>query len=128
MSKIIYKQLSYKVVGCAFKVHRALGAGLVESAYEKAICEELKRISLPFERQKAYKVHYDGKVIGRFITDIVVDNTIILELKSVAKIIPFHEAQLLNYLKLSHLPVGYLFNFNAVRLAWHRFANTKGSP
>ncbi|MBN1409860.1 MAG: GxxExxY protein [Spirochaetales bacterium] len=124
MSKIVYKELSYKVVGCAFKVHRQLGAGLVESAYEEAMCEELKRVSLPFERQKVYTVFYDRKAIGGFIADLVVDNTVILELKSVARIIPIYEAQLLNYLKISRLPVGYLFNFNGVRLDWKRFANT----
>ncbi|MBN1412426.1 MAG: GxxExxY protein [Spirochaetales bacterium] len=60
------------------------------------------------------------------VADLVVENTIILELKAVTQLIPVHEAQLLNYLKLSHLPVGYLFNFNGIRLEWKRFANTLG--
>ncbi|MBN1294539.1 MAG: GxxExxY protein [Candidatus Latescibacteria bacterium] len=123
---MVYHELSNKVLKCAFTVHRGLGSGLLESAYEEAVCVELTRAGLRFERQKVYPLFYKSQPIGGYIADLVVENTVILELKAVANIIPIHEAQLLNYLKLSRLPVGYLFNFNGIRLEWRRFANTRG--
>jgi GxxExxY protein len=128
MSKLVYHELSYKVLGCAFSIHRALGPGLPESAYEEAMCVELLAARLHFSRQLVYPLCHKGRPIGGFIADLVVENTIILELKAVSQLAPFHEAQLLTYLKLSKLPVGYLVNFNALRLVWKRFANTKGCP
>jgi GxxExxY protein len=126
MSGLIYHALSDKVLKAAFNVHHALGSGLLESAYEEAFCVELQDAGLRFERQKVYALMHKGTDIGGYIADLVVENTIILELKAVAQLIPIHEAQLLNYLKLSRLPVGYLFNFNSLRLEWKRFVNTKG--
>ncbi|MBN1411520.1 MAG: GxxExxY protein [Spirochaetales bacterium] len=121
---MIYQELSNKVLKCAFTVHHGLGAGLLESVYEGGMCIELGEAGLHFEQQKVYPVSYKGKPVGRYIADLVVENTIILELKAVPRICPVHEAQLLNYLKLSGLPVGYLFNFNNICLERRRFVNT----
>jgi GxxExxY protein len=126
MSGLVHHELSYKVLGIAFRVHRALGSGLLVSAYEEAYCVELQDAGLRYERQKVYPLMHKGRDIGGYIADLVVENTIILELKAVAQVIAVHEAQLLNYLKLSRLPVGYLFNFNSLRLDWKRFVNTRG--
>jgi GxxExxY protein len=123
---LIHHALSYKVLGFAFSVHRSLGVGLYEAAYEDAFCLEMKRAGVKFERQKVFTLCHKGETLCGFIADIVVENTIVLELKAVAKLAPFHEAQLLNYLRVSRLPVGYLMNFNALRLDWKRFANTQG--
>ena len=107
----------------AFAVHNDLGPGLLESAYEGAFCIDLTLAGIPFERQKVYPLYYKGRHIGSYIADLVIDNKIIVELKSVSKLTPVMDAQLINYLKLSTLKVGYLMNFNSVRLEWKRFVN-----
>jgi GxxExxY protein len=95
------------------EVHRALGPGLLESAYEEYLCHELHLRGLAFQRQVGLPVPYKGlKLHCGYKLDVVVDNTVILELKCVEKILPIHEAQLLTYLKLSGKHVGLLINFN----------------
>jgi GxxExxY protein len=126
MAEFIQKDLSYKVLGMAFSVHNILGPGLLESAYEGAFCVELKQAGIPFSRQEIYPLYYKGELVGGYIADLVVDNTIILELKSVKALNKVMEAQLINYLKLSRLPVGYLINFNSTSLEWKRFVNKGG--
>ena len=128
MSKLIHFELSHKVLGIAFKVHNLIGCGLHESAYEEAFCIELASTGIPYERQRVFPLHYSGQYIGTYIADIVVDNTIILELKSVRELNPVMFAQIINYLKLSKLPVGYLINFHNTRVEWKRFVNTRSSP
>jgi GxxExxY protein len=123
MSNLIHAAISNKVLGAAFTVHAALGAGLLESAYEGALVVELSHLCIHFERQKVFPLEYRGEYIGAYIADIVVENTIIVELKSVTRLNEVMEAQLINYLKLSHLPVGYLFNFYNTSLTWRRFVN-----
>ncbi len=105
--------ISHKVVGAAIEVHRHLGPGLLESAYEECLCHELKLRGLSFERQKELAVCYKGSHLDcGYRLDIVVEGVVILELKSVKKFEPIHEAQLLTYLKLSKLKLGLLLNFN----------------
>ena len=125
MAEFIQKQLSYKILGMAFSVHNILGPGLLESAYEGAFCIELAKANIPFSRQHVYPLHYKGQLVGGYIADLVVNNCIILELKSVQQLNKVMEAQLINYLKLSKLPVGYLINFNSTRLEWKRFVNKR---
>jgi GxxExxY protein len=125
MSQLIYQELSYTVLQSGFSVHNILGPGLLESAYEGAFCVELFKAGILFDRQKVYPLYYKGEYIGAYIADLVVDNKIIVELKSVSQLTSVMEAQLLNYLKLSKLQVGYLMNFNAERLDWKRFVNQK---
>jgi len=126
MAELIQKELSYKILGMAFSVHNILGPGLLESAYEGAFCVELKQAGIPFSRQKIYPLYYKGELVGGYIADLVVDNSFILELKSVNALTKVMEAQLINYLKLSKLPVGYLINFNSTSLEWKRFVNKGG--
>jgi GxxExxY protein len=125
MEQLLHKDLSDKMLGMAFSVHDILGPGLLESAYEGAYCVELARAGLPVERQRVYPLHYKGELVGAYIADIVVADTIILELKSVAALNKVMEAQILNYLKLSGLPIGYLMNFNGLRVEWKRFVNKR---
>jgi GxxExxY protein len=125
MSKLLHYNLSRKVLGIAFKVHNIIGPGLHESAYEDAYCIELTNAGIPYERQKVYPIQYNRRYIGTYITDVVVDNTIILEFKSVRELNPVMFAQTLNYLKLSGLQVGYLLNFHNTHVKWKRFVNTK---
>jgi GxxExxY protein len=106
-------QLSNKTIGAAIEVHKALGPGLLESAYEKCLCHELKLRGLSFDSQKPLPVLFKGEEIDcGYRLDIVVDNAIVLELKSCEKIEPIHKAQLLTYLKLSGLTLGLVLNFN----------------
>ena len=106
-------KLSSTIIGCAIEVHRALGPGLLESAYEECLCHELKLRGVPFERQKPLPVMYKGINLDcGYRLDVVVENMIILELKSCEKIEPIHKAQLLTYLKLSQKTLGFLLNFN----------------
>jgi GxxExxY protein len=128
MSKLLHSQLSGKLLGIAFKVHNTLGCGLHESAYEEAFCIELANTGILYSRQCTFPILYCSQYIGTYIADIVVDNTIILELKSVRELNPVMFAQVINYLKLSKLPVGLLINFHNIRVEWKRFVNTRASP
>jgi GxxExxY protein len=99
--------------GAAIAVHKALGPGLLESAYEECLCAELQDLALPFARQKPLPVVYKGRELDcGYRLDIVVRDLIVIEIKSVATLLPLHEAQLLTYLKLGQYKVGLLYNFN----------------
>ncbi|MDA3938258.1 MAG: GxxExxY protein [Spirochaetia bacterium] len=121
MSKLIHSQLSNTVLGACFSVHNILGPGLLESAYEGALVIELAHLGIPVERQKVFPVYYKGELAGAYIADIVVDGKIILELKSAVRLTGVMEAQLINYLRLSKVQVGYLVNFRNSRVEWKRF-------
>jgi GxxExxY protein len=121
MEQMLYKELSDKILGMAFSVHNILGPGLLESAYEGAFVVELENAGIKFERQRVYPLHYKGRLVSAYIADLVVDNTIIVELKSVKELHKTMEAQIINYLRLAKLEVGYLMNFNGVRVEWKRF-------
>jgi GxxExxY protein len=110
---IQFDTLSKAVIGCALEVHRELGPGLLESAYEQCLAHELRLQGLPFELQKMMPVEYKGVLIDcGYRLDVVVEGKIILELKAVAAIEPIHEAQILTYLKLAKVKTGLLINFN----------------
>ncbi len=113
MTKEEINKLSERVIGCAIEVHRRLGPGHLESVYEKALCIELKREEIPFEKQKTLDVTYRVKPVGHFRLDILVDKIIVLELKSVERHDPVIEATILSYLKLGKYPLGLLINFNS---------------
>jgi len=121
MNNILHKELSDKIIGLAFAVHRTLGPGLLESAYEEGMCWELAHASIPYSRQQVFPLCYKGDYISAYIADLVVDKKVILELKSVKEINDTMTAQLINYLRLSRIPVGYLINFQGIRLEWKRF-------
>lgn len=107
-------QLTERVIGGCIQVHRALGPGLLESAYEKCVCYELSQAGLLFESQVALPVVYkDVNLECGYRMDIVVEDVLVLEIKPVERIIPVHEAQLLSYLKLADKPIGLLLNFHA---------------
>jgi GxxExxY protein len=125
MTKLIFKELSDTILRMAFAIHSYFGPGMLESVYESAFCVELSRAGIPFEHQKVYSLNYKHEYVGAYIADLVVDNTIILELKSVSQLAKVMEAQIISYLKLSGLPVGYLMNFNACSLEWKRFVNQR---
>ena len=105
--------LSSSIIGAAIEVHKAIGPGLLESAYEECMCHELNIRGFAFERQRPLTVRYKGIYLDcGYRLDVVVEGAIILELKSCETIKPIHRAQLLTYLKLSGLSLGLLLNFN----------------
>lgn len=107
--------LTGAIIGAAIEVHRQLGPGLLESAYEECLCRELSLRDIEFRRQIPLPVVYKGlKLDCGYRMDIVVSNQVIVEVKSVDAIHPIHEAQLLTYLKLSGIRIGLLINFNSV--------------
>jgi GxxExxY protein len=113
MTRDRLEKVATQVVNAAFEVHRELVPGLLESAYEMALCHELKLAGLRFERQKDMPVTYKGiKLDLGYRLDVLVENEILVELKSVEELLPVHEAQLLSYLKHADKPLGFLINFN----------------
>ena len=107
-------RLTEKIIGFAIEVHRQLGPGLLESAYEECLCYELREGDLAFRRQVPLPVMYKAIHLDcGYRIDVVVEEQVILELKTVERLIPVHEAQLLTYLKLSGLRTGLLLNFNS---------------
>ena len=106
-------RLSKDIIGAAIEVHRHLGPGMLESAYEKCLCKELEIRNIEFEKQKPLAVVYKGITLDcGYKLDVVVEGKVILELKSVNKLESIHDAQLLTYLKIEDLKLGILINFN----------------
>lgn len=111
------ERIGKQCLDAAFKVHSSLGPGLLESVYERALLYELVSRELTVESQIVLPVYYDGIQLDSGLRlDLLVENDVILELKAVEKMIPLYEAQLLTYLKLSGLRLGYLINFNVIHL------------
>lgn len=104
--------VSNRVIGCAIEVHRHLGAGLLESAYQTALCVELAHSGIGFDRQRVCRLEYRGAVIGEYRPDLIVESTVVVEIKSVLRMEPVFTAQLLTYLRITSLRVGLLLNFN----------------
>ncbi len=109
-------KITEKIIGCAIEVHRNIGPGLLESVYEKAMAIELKNSGLKFERQKSLAILYKNHSLGEFKIDILVENKVVVELKSVERHDSIFEAQLLSYLKLGNYKLGLLINFNKTML------------
>jgi GxxExxY protein len=108
-----FDEISNRVIGCALEVHRVLGPGLLESAYEECLYYELQFAGLVCQRQMDLPVQYKGRRLDcGYRLDLVVEDKLIVELKSVETLLPIHEAQLLTYMKLSGLKIGLLMNFN----------------
>jgi GxxExxY protein len=107
------KDISYDIIGCAYEVHRTLGPGLLESVYQKALVQELKLRGFKVKSEVDIEINYKGVNVGSDLRlDIIVNDTIIIELKSVETILPIHKKQLLTYLRLTNLQLGLLINFN----------------
>ena len=103
--------LTEQIIGCAFEVHKILGSGFLEKVYENALVEELKSRGLKTESQKPITVSYKDKIVGEYCADIIVEESVVLELKAQEKINDIHELQLKNYLKATGVQLGLLINF-----------------
>jgi GxxExxY protein len=110
-------ELSKVVIACAIEVHRELGPGLLESAYEEALCYELTLRDITFERQLELPVQYKGRLLPhRYRMDVLVDKQLLIELKAVDQLLPLHRAQTLTYLRMSGIKTALLINFNVEAL------------
>jgi len=110
---LLEEDLTQAIIGAAIEVHRVLGPGLLESLYEECLCHELALRKIPCRRQVELPIEYKGLKLGAgYRIDVVVANTVVVEVKAVERTLPVHEAQLLTYLRLSGLHVGLLLNFN----------------
>ena len=117
---IVYKDLSYKIIDLAFEVHNELGCGFLEKVYENALMILLEREGIPAKQQAPADVYFQDKVVGQYFTDILVDDKLILELKTVDAIGNVHKAQILNYLRAKGLKLGLILNFAKPRFEYKR--------
>lgn len=106
-----HAEVTEKIIGAFFRVHKRLGYGFSESVYENALALELAKLGLEVESQRPITVYYDGQPVGDYFADLVVDGVVILELKAARHLLDEHEAQLLNYLKATTIEVGLVLNF-----------------
>lgn len=121
MGEVLFPKESYKIVGAIYEVHKHLGPGLLEKVYQEALEQEFLLQGIPYEREKEYEVNYKGITLNqKYIADFVCYDKIIVELKSVDVLIPFHTAQVLNYLNITGLQLGLLVNFNARKVVPRR--------
>ncbi len=104
--------LTYSIIGAAMSVHSELGPGLFEGVYENALCVEFKKRDINYQRQRRYQIQYAGEDVGDMIADLVVEDKVIVELKSVQELLPVHEAQIIAYLRAAKMKTGLLINFN----------------
>ena len=103
--------MTHRIIGCAIEVHRHLGPGLLESAYQAALCIELETAGVNYVRQLGVPVFYKGQLIGEYRPDLVVENRVVVEIKSVERLLGVHQAQTLAYMRILKMPVGLLLNF-----------------
>ena len=124
-SRLKHEAITKSVIGCAFEVVNELGAGFLESVYEKALLLALRQKGLSAIPQHAVKVMFRGECVGDFYADIFVDGKVLVELKAVKAIAPEHQAQIINYLNATGIEVGLLINFGNPKLEYKRFTRNK---
>jgi GxxExxY protein len=118
------QELTEKIIGCAMKVHTALGPGFLESVYQKALAHELRKAGLQVDAERPIMVQYDGVQVGNFTADALVEGRVMLELKAGQALAPANEVQLVNYLTATGIEIGLLLNFGAERLEFKRKTRT----
>lgn len=124
-NKLIFEEETYKIIGAGMKVHRSLGSGFLESVYQEALEKELSSQQIEFQRQVKLRLMYDGQPMKKFfVADFVCYDKILLEIKAASFLVKDAEAQVINYLKSTDLPLGLLLNFGQKSLIWKRFINT----
>lgn len=125
MSKLLFEEETFKVIGACINVHKKLGNGFSEAVYQQAIEKEFLQANIPFEQQKEVPIYYNGEPLNEFFTvDFLCYNNVLLDIKSVLSIQEHMTQQVLNYLKSSHIEIGMLINFGEQSLKWKRLVNT----
>ena len=117
-----HEPLTRQIIGCAMKVHRVLGPGFLESVYERALTHEMQEMGLAVDCGKRIQVRYDRVIVGEFLADMLVSDSILIEIKAVRALVRAHEAQLVNYLTATGIAIGLLLNFGCERLQFKRKA------
>jgi len=120
---LMHEELTSRVIGACFDVINELGAGFVESVYEKALIIALRQKAIGAEAQVPLKVMFRGEIVGEFLADILVEGKLILELKAAKSLLPEHQAQLINYLNATGIEIGLLVNFGNPKLEYRRLQN-----
>lgn len=120
MAELLYKHLSFAIIGAAMEVHNILGSGFLEAVYQVALEKELKLRKIPFEHKVKLPISYKGELIGEYEADLVVDGKIVVELKSVSRFSSAHEAQAIHYLTATGVQLALLINFGAGSLEYRR--------
>jgi GxxExxY protein len=114
------KEETHAIIGCAFEVSNELGPGLNEKLYENSLGVEFKRRGIAFDQQRRYEVLYKGEYVGEFIPDLIVFGQVVVEAKCIDRITDHERGQMLNYLRLTKLPVGLIINFKHAKLQFER--------
>jgi GxxExxY protein len=124
---ILHREV-YAVVGCAIEVLNVRGHGLHEKVYENCLCVEFRLRGIPYTQQERHQVLYKGELVGEYVPDLVVQRKLIVDTKTIDRITDHERGQMLNYLRISALPVGVILNFKHARLEWERLVLTNGRP
>jgi GxxExxY protein len=122
------EEITYKIIGCAMKVHNTLGNGFQEMIYQRCLAIELKKVRLDFVREKDLIIYYEGEEVGNRRADFIVESNIIVELKAVINLEAVHLAQAKNYTVAYDIPVGLLINFGSTSLQYKKIFNKKYHP
>jgi GxxExxY protein len=120
-----FKAETHGIIGCAFEVLNGLGHGLNEKLYENALVVEFKQRSHAFDQQRRFEVRYKGEFIGEYIPDLLVHGAVVVDAKTIEKITDHERGQMLNYLRITNLPVGLILNFKHAKLEYERIILTK---
>lgn len=130
MAELLHKQLSFAVIGAAMEVHSILGSGFLEAVYQAALEKELTLRNIPFDSQVRLPVSYKNEIIGEYKADLVVDNKIIVEIKSISRMNSTHDAQAIHYLTATGMELAILINFSLGSLDYRRVVKTnkKSAP
>ncbi|HVF72692.1 MAG TPA: GxxExxY protein [Chthoniobacterales bacterium] len=123
--ELILKEEVYVMVGCAIEVLNVRGHGLHEKIYENCLCVECTLRGIPYAQQERHRVLYKGEVVGEYVPDLVVAGRLIVDTKTIERITDHERGQMLNYLRITGLPVGVILNFKHARLEWERLVLTK---
>jgi len=124
----VFLKATEVILGCCFDVMNELGAGFLEAVYKNALIVVLREKGYKVEAEKRYEVHFRGQKIGYYVADLVIENSVIVELKCCEKLIPEHQAQLINYLKISGILVGLLVNFGTRKIGYKRLHHPTYNP
>jgi len=125
MTKLLFKEETYKVIGACITVHKKLGSGFLESVYQEALAKELSKAKIPFKQQEKLNIYYDNEILKKyFMADFVCYDKIIAEIKATHFLTEKMNQQVINYLKSTNFEVGLLLNFGEKSLKWKRFINT----
>ncbi|MHC4441413.1 MAG: GxxExxY protein [Planctomycetota bacterium] len=123
LSREQLNNLTEQIIGCAYTVGNSLGCGFLEKVYENALIHELRKNGLNVEQQKSIKINYDGIVVGDYVADLIVDNSVLVELKAVRVVDETHLAQCMNYLKATGIRICLLINFGTTKVKIKRIVN-----